>query len=221
MALRAESTHPLGEGDAATNLASSRLSGTGTLVTDNDVSDVFVSLGVLGGVAYLAVIVLVFRRVFSAYARSKDMLLLVIGGLLVVNLEHWLQGGYYAIAPLFWFVVGWACRGTPVKANRQLGESFRGSPGSAPAPRPGSEAAGGGPHAYWQRERRTSSLESPAEYRSLSPPSPAGAYEKGFQAAKAKARQARAAALAVAHRYERGSRAALKARRASDPFVPL
>ena len=121
-------THPLGEGDAATNLASSRLSGTATLVTDDDISDVFVSLGILGGVAYLAVIVLVFRRVFSAYARSKDMLLLVIGGLLVVNLEHWLQGGYYAIAPLFWFVVGWACRGTPVKANRQLGESFRGPP---------------------------------------------------------------------------------------------
>ena len=93
------------------------------VITDNDVSDVFVSLGVLGGVAYVAVIILVFRRVFSAYARSKDMLLLVIGGLLVVNLEHWLQGGYYAIAPLFWFVVGWACRESPVQAGRSLVDS--------------------------------------------------------------------------------------------------
>jgi len=112
--------HPLGEGDAATNLASSRLSGAGTIVTDNDLADVFVSLGLLGGATYLVVIVLIFRRVFSAYARRRDTLLLIIGGLLVANLEHWLQGGYYAVAPLFWFVVGWACREEPVEAGRLL-----------------------------------------------------------------------------------------------------
>jgi hypothetical protein len=105
--------HPLGQGDAATNLAGARVSGAGTIVTDNDIADVFISLGLLGGAAYLVVIVLIFRRVFSAYGRRKDVLLLIIGGLLVGNFEHWLQGGYYAVAPLFWFVVGWACRQEP------------------------------------------------------------------------------------------------------------
>ena len=143
-AIKAGIQHPLGQGDAATNLASSRLSGAGTIVTDNDLADVFVSLGLLGGAAYLVVIVLIFRRVFSAYARRKDMLLLIIGGLLVVNFEHWLQGGYYAVAPLFWFVVGWACREEPVEASRvPRAQSVHGPLTLGPGPGPGAGASGG------------------------------------------------------------------------------
>ena len=143
-AIKAGIQHPLGQGDAATNLASSRLSGAGTIVTDNDLADVFVSLGLLGGVAYLVVIVLIFRRVFSAYARRKDMLLLVIGGLLVANFEHWLQGGYYAVAPLFWFVVGWACREEPVEAGRApRAQSVHGPLTLGPGPGRGANASGG------------------------------------------------------------------------------
>lgn len=131
--LRAGIQHPLGQGDAATNLASARLSGAGTIVTDNDIADVFVSLGLVGGAAYLVVIVLIFRRVFSAFARRKDVLLLIIGGLLVGNFEHWLQGGYYAVAPLMWFVVGWACREEPVEAGRLLSaQSVRSPPATGP-----------------------------------------------------------------------------------------
>jgi hypothetical protein len=29
-------------------------------------------------------------------------------GLLIADLGQWLNGGYYAVAPLLWFLIGWA-----------------------------------------------------------------------------------------------------------------
>ena len=31
-------------------------------------------------------------------------------GLLVITLGQWLNGGYYALAPLLWLLIGWANR---------------------------------------------------------------------------------------------------------------
>ncbi len=112
-------TSPLGKGTGAANIATDRLSGgkASGAITDNDLADVFVSFGFVGGMAYLALIVILIGRILGGYATRGDPLLLAIGGLLVANFEHWLNGGYYAVASLFWFVVGWASLPRPDPAS--------------------------------------------------------------------------------------------------------
>lgn len=103
--------NPLGGGTAATNQAGGgKLSKEGNLETDNDISDVFVSFGPLGGIIYLAIVILAFRRTFSNYVRRPSWTRFAVAGLLIVMFGAWLQGGYYALAPLLWFMMGWATR---------------------------------------------------------------------------------------------------------------
>jgi hypothetical protein len=58
--------------------------------------------------------VLLFRTVFRRYVRHRDALSLAVAGLLVVTFGQWLNGGQYAVAPLLWFLAGWASRPDPV-----------------------------------------------------------------------------------------------------------
>jgi hypothetical protein len=108
-------THPYGQGTGVTNIAGNRLgsggaSGTGgsSRTTEIDVSNVFVSLGIVGGLLFLAIIFITFRRVISLYMTRRDPALLAIVGLLVITLGQWLNGGHYAVAPLTWLLIGWA-----------------------------------------------------------------------------------------------------------------
>lgn len=101
--------NPAGHGTGASSIA--------TTVTDSqsrdseiDISNAFINLGLVGGVLYLVIVVLMFRAVFARYARRGDALSLAVAGLLVVILGQWLNGGLYAVAPLFWFLAGWATR---------------------------------------------------------------------------------------------------------------
>ena len=71
-------------------------------------ANAFVSLGVVGGLLLLGVIGLAFQRVAAAYRATRDPLLLAVAGLLIVSLGQWLNGGHYALAPLIWFLIGYA-----------------------------------------------------------------------------------------------------------------
>jgi hypothetical protein len=104
--------NPAGRGTGASNAAGSKLSDSskGTRETDNDISDVFLSLGAVGGIAYIAIIVLVFRTVFRRYMRTSSWLLFAIMGALIVMFGNWLNGGMYALSALTWFLIGWATR---------------------------------------------------------------------------------------------------------------
>ena len=105
-----DSVHrPLGFGTASTNIASSEVrSGAPSRNTEVDVANAFVSLGVVGGLLLLGVIGLAFQRVAAAYRATRDPLLLAVAGLLIVSLGQWLNGGHYALAPLIWFLIGYA-----------------------------------------------------------------------------------------------------------------
>jgi len=104
-------TSPLGNGTGAANIGS-RVSGDQNDVeTDIDIGDTFVSLGLLGGLVFLAVLVLSFRGVFRRYVRAKpDPLMFAVAGIMVVNFGQWLQGGHYAASGLMWFLLGWAMK---------------------------------------------------------------------------------------------------------------
>jgi hypothetical protein len=106
--VRSGITSPLGRGPGATNLAAQRLGGGANEgSTEVDFSNAFVSLGLIGGVAFLAIVILAFRGVIRRYL-SGEVLALPVLALLVTCLGQWLTGGLYALMPLFWFLLGWA-----------------------------------------------------------------------------------------------------------------
>ena len=101
--------YPFGVGTVATNIVGAR-SGVHLSGTEVDFLDAFIQLGLLGGVLFMIVIVSVLRRVVGLYLRTSDVVMFALVGVLVVSLGQWLNGGYYAVAPLIWFVIGWICR---------------------------------------------------------------------------------------------------------------
>jgi hypothetical protein len=113
--------HPLGLGTAATNLAGAAEGGPVT--TELDVSNEFVSLGIVGGLLFVATLVLALRRMVRVCLRQPSLTSVAVAGVLVVTLGQWLNGGFYAIAPLAWFLVGWVGReGSPVRSPGQTAQ---------------------------------------------------------------------------------------------------
>jgi cell division protein FtsW (lipid II flippase) len=103
-------SNPLGRGTGASTLAADKLGGEAGTRTDLDLSDSFVSLGLVGGLLFIAILALTFHRVVSLYRARGDPAVLAVAGLLVVTLGQWLNGGHYALAPLTWFFIGWTTR---------------------------------------------------------------------------------------------------------------
>src|SRR3954447_24936031 len=103
-------TQPLGKGTGATNIAASKFGGDEGTNTEIDITNTFVALGLVGGLMYVAVIVLSFGAVLRNYFRTGDPLRLGVAAVLVATLVQWLQGWHYAIAPLMWLLLGWASR---------------------------------------------------------------------------------------------------------------
>ena len=101
-------SHPLGLGTAATNLAGTGAGGS--VGTELDVSDEFVALGAVGGLLFVATVALTLRRMVRACLRGPSLARLAVAGVLVVTLGQWLNGAFYAIAPLVWFLAGWIGR---------------------------------------------------------------------------------------------------------------
>jgi len=98
--------HPIGFGTGATNMASG-VGGADNLVsTDIDISNEFVALGPLGGILYLGLIGFAMTLVVRAYFAGRAFALPVLGVLIVV-FGQWLNGGFYALAPLTWLLLGW------------------------------------------------------------------------------------------------------------------
>lgn len=112
--------NPVGLGTGASNLGARVSGGEGEFRTDNDIGDVFVAFGIVGGLVFIAIIVMSFRRVFRRYLRERpDPLVFAVAGILVVNFGQWLQSGHYAAAPLMWFLLGWAVKPTKQTPERE------------------------------------------------------------------------------------------------------
>jgi hypothetical protein len=110
--------NPLGAGTAATNLAGAKLSGL-NFTTEIDLSDVFISLGLLGGVLFLAVVVGVLVRAVTTFRLARETVVFGLTAVLIVTLGQWLNGGQYAVAPLVWLLAGWVTAQVRVDHERQ------------------------------------------------------------------------------------------------------
>jgi hypothetical protein len=113
-------THPVGQGTAVTNgasgltqqsatsdtgIGSATQLGRGSKATEVDISNAFVALGIPGGILYTLLVLVVVVQAVRTYFRGQTELLPVIG-ILVVGIGQWAIGGSYAIAPLFWMLIG-------------------------------------------------------------------------------------------------------------------
>ena len=110
--------NPLGLGTGSTNLATgisrdSRNPGS----TDIDISNEFVALGPAGGVIYVGLILLAFALAVRTYFAGNEPALPVVG-VLIVGLGQWLNGGFYALSPLIWLLVGWLAV-SAIRLNRK------------------------------------------------------------------------------------------------------
>jgi hypothetical protein len=63
------------------------------------------------------VIAMVFRGVIARCLVRRDAASLAVAGLLIVTLGGWLRGGHWALAPLTWFLIGWATRPPPTVSS--------------------------------------------------------------------------------------------------------
>lgn len=100
---------PLGRGAATGTIAAQKLGANAPRVdSEVDVTNMFLALGLPGGAIVLALMILIFRRVVGLYIQRRDPVLLAILGALIVGFGQWLNGGHYAMAPLTWFLIGWA-----------------------------------------------------------------------------------------------------------------
>jgi hypothetical protein len=101
--------HPLGLGTAGTNLAGLKLNDAGVGV-EVDIPNEFIGLGFLGGGLYLAIVVLALVGSVRLALRHRDVVILATTGILIISFGQWLNGGYYAFAPLVWFLIGSVAR---------------------------------------------------------------------------------------------------------------
>lgn len=98
-------SHPLGLGTAGTNLAGLK-AGSAAVGAEVDIPNQFISLGILGGVLYLVIVVAALAAACGLALRRRDVVSLATVGILIVCFGQWLNGGYYALAPLVWLLIG-------------------------------------------------------------------------------------------------------------------
>jgi hypothetical protein len=99
--------HPLGFGLAAINPSAARFNNLVASGTESDLSNAFVSLGLLGGLLFAAALVMILWRGFRLGVSTGDITSLAALAIILVTFGQWLNGGYYAAAPIAWLVMGW------------------------------------------------------------------------------------------------------------------
>jgi hypothetical protein len=97
---------PLGMGLGYTTLAAVKLGGNGGFSAEMDVANLCISLGIVGGMLYLVLILILLGRAFRLWHRSRSLTSLVILGVLFTALGNWLNGGSYSVAMVVWLCIG-------------------------------------------------------------------------------------------------------------------
>ncbi len=124
-------THPEGNGPGSTNQAAGVNHQQSTTqqsqATEVDISNAFVSLGIVGGILYLAIVLLALGKAVVDYFAGREALLPVIG-VLVVGAGQWLTGGNYALSALSWLLVGTIAAGPSKTAARRPAWEHRSFP---------------------------------------------------------------------------------------------
>jgi hypothetical protein len=103
--------HPLGAGVGVIGRAASLNSGGIGASTEFDVSNAFVSSGLVGGVLYTILLAVAVLRGVQGWFAGRATLLPILG-IMVGTAGYWLIGGHYVLAPLTWMLIGHLARVT-------------------------------------------------------------------------------------------------------------
>ncbi|HEX9775530.1 MAG TPA: hypothetical protein VGB83_08110 [Actinomycetota bacterium] len=99
-------THkPAGVGTGASTLAGSKFGGL-QASTELDIGDFFLSLGVPGGLLYVAIVIVAITTASRVRRALPGPAWVGIWAMLLTSVGAWLLGGNYAIGPLLWFLIG-------------------------------------------------------------------------------------------------------------------
>ncbi|ACK78675.1 membrane protein, putative [Acidithiobacillus ferrooxidans ATCC 23270] len=101
-------THPYGYGLGATTAAAGKFAGGGVegRSTETDFGNMFVSLGFVGGIIYLLIMVRVLWALISDWQRRRQRTSLMILAILLVTGAAWLIAGEYSTPLLLWLLIG-------------------------------------------------------------------------------------------------------------------
>lgn len=97
--------NPIGLGLGSTTIAGQKFGGVEES-TEVDISNMFVSMGFIGGLAYIVIIVMVLIMALRYWVRTRTLAALWILGILLALLGGWLNGGQYATCMLAWVTIG-------------------------------------------------------------------------------------------------------------------
>ena len=98
-------SNPLGYGLGASSAAATKF-GSSFRSTETDIGDVMVTTGLVGGVLYHVMIVLIVLTAIRYWLHTRKVLALAFIGILGVNFSLWLGGGLYAVSAILWFCIG-------------------------------------------------------------------------------------------------------------------
>ena len=96
---------PLGHGLGYVTLAASRF-GDGGFSSEKDFTDMFIALGVPGGIVYLIVQGYTTLLAIAYWRRTRSTVGLIVTGILLFSVFSWLRPGQYVATPLVWFCIG-------------------------------------------------------------------------------------------------------------------
>ena len=101
-------THPYGYGLGATTAAAGKFAGGGVegRSTETDFGNMFVSLGFVGGIIYLLIMLRVLWALISDWQRRRQRTSLMILAILLVTGAAWLIAGEYSTPLLLWLLIG-------------------------------------------------------------------------------------------------------------------
>ena len=99
---------PAGLGLGATTIASSKLGGDDAVggSTEIDISNLFVSLGPVGGLVYVVVVFYMFQTTIRYVLRTNSVGGIAVLALLVAITGNWLTGSQYAVVAIVWLCIG-------------------------------------------------------------------------------------------------------------------
>jgi hypothetical protein len=105
--LKAGFTNPLGRGLGSTTLAASKLGNDPSQASSElDITDMFLTLGLPGGLAYLCIVFFALRRGFFYLKTVPSKVSLPVLGMLLCTVGSWLIGGQYSTSSIMFFLIG-------------------------------------------------------------------------------------------------------------------
>jgi hypothetical protein len=100
-------TDPIGHGLGSTTLAATKFGGDpNTSSSEMDISDMFIGLGLLGGLVYVYIVFAAISRAFAYIQAVKLTVSLPVLAVLVSTLSTWLIGGQYSTSTVVCFLIG-------------------------------------------------------------------------------------------------------------------